>query len=180
MKTNPGFTLIELLVVVLIIGILAAVALPQYQFSVLKSRTAEALENLRTLHQAQELYFLEHGEYTDQLANLSITLSTDQRASSWNGTDASNPSKYMYSCNRTQTGAAGCIANAANASLPILQYNSENSLQSDGTYKPRTTKPYLSCLADSAYGKNATAEKICKQKYTDSYEWNNKTYYIWN
>ena len=63
-KNNSGFTLIELLVVVLIIGILSAVALPQYQKTVLKSRTAEAWANLSAMNKAIEVYCLENPDAT--------------------------------------------------------------------------------------------------------------------
>ena len=57
---KKGFTLIELLVVVLIIGILSAVAMPQYQKSVEKSRLSEVMMNLRTIREAYEFYQLEN------------------------------------------------------------------------------------------------------------------------
>ena len=69
-----GFTLIELLVVVLIIGILAAVALPQYQRAVLKSRATEAILTLQKIHQAQTAYYLANGQITTDLSKLDIEI----------------------------------------------------------------------------------------------------------
>ncbi len=69
-----GFTLIELLVVVLIIGILAAVAIPQYQKTVEKSRATQALSIIKTLHQAQQVHFLANGKYASSFDELDIEL----------------------------------------------------------------------------------------------------------
>lgn len=73
---NAGFTLIELLVVVLIVGILAAVALPKYERVVLKSKVMNMLPLLRALHDAQERYFLANGAYT-WVANLDVDIPPD-------------------------------------------------------------------------------------------------------
>ena len=72
--TKRGFTLIELLVVVLIIGILSAVALPQYQKVVEKSRAAEALTLMRSVAEAVRLYHLSNGSYPASLDDLDVTV----------------------------------------------------------------------------------------------------------
>ncbi len=64
-KGNLGFTLIELLVVVLIIGILAAVALPQYQKAVEKARAAEAFTLLHNVKKAMDVYLLSDPNFSD-------------------------------------------------------------------------------------------------------------------
>ena len=70
--TTRGFTLIELLVVVLIICILAAVAVPQYQFAVLKTRMQGILPLMKSIKESDERYYLENGEYTEDLSLLDI------------------------------------------------------------------------------------------------------------
>jgi len=73
MKNNTkGFTLIELLVVVLIIGILAAIALPQYFKAVEKARGAEALSLLGAIAGAQQRYYLTHDSYSTTFAGLDL------------------------------------------------------------------------------------------------------------
>lgn len=85
-----GFTLIELLVVVLIIGILAAVALPQYQKAVLKSQIATILPLLRNIKEAQDNFYLANGEYATNLEDLDVQLPS-------NCTNA-NDRKNMWFC----------------------------------------------------------------------------------
>ena len=71
---NAGFTLIELLVVVLIIGILSAIALPEYTKAVEKSRVSEAVTQLRNLLIEQKAYKLANAGYATDLTTLDIEL----------------------------------------------------------------------------------------------------------
>ncbi len=74
MQKRNGFTLIELLVVVLIIGILAAVAVPEYQKAVMKSRMSAMWPILKGIKDAQEVYYLANGKYEDDLSLLDVAV----------------------------------------------------------------------------------------------------------
>ena len=72
MRNNQAFTLIELLVVVLIIGILASIALPQYKKAVSKARVMQAIPNVRAVADAQQVYFMANGTYADSTEELAV------------------------------------------------------------------------------------------------------------
>ena len=168
MKNRRAFTLIELLVVVLIIGILAAVALPQYKKAVIKSRTAEAMAMLQTLTQAQEVYYLANQTYTDQLEDLDIDLPASQWTTTFNGVDQAHPRTYIYSCSVK----GGCNANAADESMPVL----ENMLAHySGSYEILKQKENTKLCVP--YDKNQTAQEICENMSNSSFEVAGYTYY---
>lgn len=76
MRRLGGFTLIELLVVVLIIGILAGVAIPQYEVAVKKSRLSANIPIVRTLADAEEAYYMANGAYTAFVTQLDVDMPT--------------------------------------------------------------------------------------------------------
>ncbi len=73
-KNEKGFTLVELAVVVVIIGVLAAFAVPKFLSSVERSKAAEAFNFLATVQTAQERYHARQGMYADSLDKLDVQL----------------------------------------------------------------------------------------------------------
>jgi len=130
MKRN-GFTLIELLVVVLIIGILAAVALPQYERAVLKARYSELQTVIAAYKTAAEVYYLANGEYP----------------SYWNDMDFTPPAGWV-----TSDSAPGGPLSSGKKNLSIDLYDDSNKSFA-GLYSPNGSVKlaYIQWLDASQY-----------------------------
>ncbi len=109
-KIKKGFTLIELLVVVLIIGILAAVALPQYNNAVSKSRAVKLIMLIQNIEKAVDLYVLENG-YQDVTFTLSDLLIDT--------TDLAKEDSVTVQCSADSTDPYGCYISFAGRYVDI-------------------------------------------------------------
>ncbi len=109
MQKSLGFTLIELLVVVLIIGILAAVALPQYEKSVEKSRAAEAMIILKSIAEANKVYYMATGNYAEHLDDLDVEIPGQDIV--FNGWRRKQSKNYQFGTQAQSVGGSIALAN---------------------------------------------------------------------
>ena len=115
-----GFTLIELLVVVLIIGILASVALPQYQVAVDKARAKSVMSLLKSVKQANQLFYMENGYYTNDFAQWTISFPS---GTTFSGSEIGMGSLYLPDGTFLQL----VSSSVTGASLPRVQGYSPGS-----------------------------------------------------
>src|SRR2546421_8036627 len=107
-RGRKGFTLVELAVVIIIIGVLAAFAVPRFLDSVERSKAAEAFNFMSAVRAAQERYQVRQGTYCDDLTKLDIQMPTPKYFAV--GTPAAGGGTGLedsWSLTLTRTGAAG-------------------------------------------------------------------------
>jgi type IV pilus assembly protein PilA len=91
-KGNEGFTLIELLVVIIIVGVLAAIALPSFLNQIGKARGSEAKANLGTINRSQQAYRLERNTFSTIINGLDARVTGKFYAYTVGGADATTAS----------------------------------------------------------------------------------------
>ena len=114
MRDKKGFTLIELLIVVVIIGILAAMAIPKFSATREKAYFAAMKSDLKTLASQQEIYYSDAYSYTTVTSDLSFTSSSGVTVAS-----AASSSGWSASAVHAALGSTvGCVIYYGTASSP--------------------------------------------------------------
>ena len=155
MKNKKGFTLLELLVVVLIIGILTAIALPQYKMAVTKAKVASILPLMRRWKDALQEYKLQHGSYDDLDrftggATLGVNWPSDWNDGESNSCgDSIGCGNDYWGCGIDVNGKVACFTSTSDGEFDIEIYQPDDP-----------NEDFRNKITCYAYGDEA--HKICK------------------
>jgi type IV pilus assembly protein PilA len=108
--SERGFTLIELLVVIIIIGILAAIAIPVFLTQRKKGYDASVKSDLRNMGTAEETYLVDNAAYTSTLANLTSSTGPALKTSSNNSFKMAASAATAYCTVGSNSGAGNYFA----------------------------------------------------------------------
>lgn len=152
---KQGFTLIELLVVVLIIGILAAIALPEYQLAVDKARYSALMNITRAIADANEIFYLVNGKYSTDFGELDIDLPTNDISGRIAFFDWGN-------CQLVSQQEIQCTNNTSLRNQYIIHYDAGTGSKSHGIF----------CTAGTLE-ENSRYDKVCKGVGESGYDCSN-------
>ena len=173
-----GFTLLELLVVVLIIGILAAIALPQYKLAVDKAEFTKYRSMVTALRDSYNEYILINGKGTKNFADLSFTLPSDFNIPYDSHYYSCLSNNDMFCCiSGYWNGASGANIDCGKKDISFAYYETFLD-KADGT--PNSVKR---CMAGSSRGRrlcSSIGTKINQSSIMTPEGWYYATHYIIN
>jgi type IV pilus assembly protein PilA len=137
-KLHKGFTLIELMIVVAIIGILAALAIPNFIKFQARSKQSEAKSNLKGLFTAERSYYQEHDTYTSCVRTM--------------GFNPERANRYRYTVNTTVRADETCGTTELRANAAGVTANTDGDIEADSfKYSVASTAAANAAAAAATY-----------------------------
>ena len=155
-KSESGFTLIELLVVIIIIGILAAIALPSFLNQAAKAKQSEAKSYVGSVNRAQQSYRIDKPKFADSVATLEIGIPTQTVDYTYAmGKSSASDTTFTATPNDTTT------LRAYTGGVMVLPSTGQSSAAACQTTDPSGTPPTVT-FADPAGASCAAADNVMR------------------